>query len=86
MNKKDLKFDIEDLKNNLLVYDRPPKESEGQFNSIWLDKVNNRLYVKDKKEGWKEIPLGIPLDRELFVSDSPPTSEDGEDGDIWVEY
>lgn len=55
MNKKDLKFDIEDLKNNLLVYDRPPKESEGQFNSVWLDKVNNRFYVKDKKVGWKEI-------------------------------
>jgi len=84
MDNKKIKFDIEDLKNSLLIYDRPPKENEGQFNSVWLDKINNRLYVKDKKEGWKEVITGFG--RNIYVSDVSPTPADGENGDLWFEY
>jgi len=62
------------------VYDRPPKENEGLNNALWIDKKNNKIFVKDKKEGWIEIG------RTIFISDVSPTPADGQDGDLWFEY
>lgn len=75
-----LKADINNLKDSLLIYDRPPKENEGLNNALWIDKKNNKIFVKDKKEGWIEIG------RTIFMSDVSPTPADGQDGDLWFEY
>lgn len=66
-----LKADITYLKDSLLIYDRPPKENEGQFDTIWLDKENNKLYVKDKRRGWQEIAISGGASTFLDLTDTP---------------
>ncbi len=85
VNINQLKHDIKDLKNTLLLYDRPPKNAEGDNGAIWIDKKNNKLYVKEKGN-WKEIPLGSGVGYQIFISDDSPSPYDGKDGDIWLEY
>lgn len=53
-NIKIIEHDIKKLKNSMLVYNRPPKNNEGENNCVWFDTKNNKIYIKENN-AWKEL-------------------------------
>lgn len=51
---KTIKVDVEQLKRNVLYYPRPPKNNEGENESIWIDTSTKKVYFKNKNI-WQEI-------------------------------
>ena len=57
-NKKTLDI-IKDLKKNIIFSTRPPKDNEGENQSFWYDRSNNKLYAKANNK-WKPISGEVP--------------------------